>query len=115
MSIDIQDDYITNTGFALGNWVREVRQYWKEDRLTGKQIYLLENIGISKNGELQDWESVYCYAKNYYMDYGVLPQGKSFRTSEGIILGAWIERQKTFGYMLTDEQKTKLSVIGIEV
>ena len=115
ISIDISADYMMENGYSLGKWIKEVREYWQEDKLTHKQQYLLENIGLSKDEQIQNWESVYCSAKNYYYKYGTLPESISYYTDDGILLGAWIEKQKRFGYMLSDEQRRKLKEIGIKV
>ncbi len=113
--IDIDKTYVSSDGFLLGEWIGKVRTLWIDNLLSKKQIYQLEQVGLSKREESQDWESIYRYAKNYYMDYSVLPLGRSYRTNDGVILGAWLDRQRRFGYLLLDEQKKKLREIGIDV
>lgn len=113
--MNIEETYITGSGYELGKWVTDIRKYWQNGQLSSKQEYLLENTGLAITGEIQNWESVYCCAKNYYMKYGTLPGNITYHTNEGIMLGAWIEKQRSFGYMLSDDQKEKLSEIGIEV
>ena len=115
IGIDVREDYVTDNGYKLGDWVKTVRKKRREGKLSHKQQYLLENIGLSQNGQMQNWESVYCYARNYYLDNGVLPEDIGYHTEEGVILGAWIDKQKRFGYLLTEEQQEKLRTIGIVV
>lgn len=115
VGIDIDKEYVSGDGFLLGEWISKVRTLWIDDLLSQKQIYQLEQVGLSKREESQNWESIYRYAKNYYMDYSVLPFGRSYRTSDGVILGAWLDRQRRLGYLLSDEQKEKLREIGINV
>lgn len=114
VGIDIEKDFQSSDGYMLGEWISEVRRLWNENLLTKKQIYQLEQIGLSKREETQDWESIYRYARNYYMDHSVLPTGRSYRTEDGVILGAWLDRQRRFGYLLTEEQKEKLREISID-
>lgn len=113
VSADINIDFICDDGFALGRWINDIRKHWKSNELTEKQKYLLESIGVSGDGNAQNWETMYCIAKNYYLTYGTLPDDITYLTHEGVVLGAWIYRQKRFGYLLREEQKEKLKVIGI--
>lgn len=115
VGLDIEADRKLSDGFEIGKWMQAVREYWQNGLLTQKQEYQLEQIGMSIDESMQSWESVYRYARNYYMDNAVLPNGRSYRTDDGVILGAWIDRQKRFGFMLADEQKEKLKAIGIDV
>lgn len=113
VSADINVDYISDDGFALGRWIRDIRKHWENNELTEKQKYLLETVGVSRDGNNQNWETMYCIAKNYYLSYGTLPEDITYITPEGVVLGAWIDRQKRFGYLLREEQKEKLNLIGI--
>lgn len=106
-------DYISDDGFALGRWIYDIRKHWENNELTEKQKYLLETVGVSRDGNNQNWETMYCIAKNYYLSYGTLPDDITYITPEGIVLGAWIDKQKRFGYLLRKEQKEKLELIGI--
>ena len=115
VGLDLEPDYISPDGFELGKWIIEIRKLWLEGSLTKKQEYQVEQIGLAMKETTQDWESVFRYARNYYLDNTVLPTGKYYRTDEGVILGAWIDRQKRFGILLSDEQKEKLKEIGIDV
>lgn len=113
VSADINMDYISDDGFALGRWIHDIRKHWENNELTEKQKYLLETVGVSRDGNNQNWETMYCIAKNYYLSYGTLPEDITYITPEGVVLGAWIDRQKRFGYLLREEQKEKLNLIGI--
>lgn len=113
--LDISDDLVLADGFELGQWVSQIREMWKDDVLETKYILKLEAIGFASTSEIQNWESMYWYAKDYYIENGDMHIGRNFKTKDGILLGAWIQRQKQFHFLLSDYQKEKLLCIGIEV
>ena len=110
---DISISYISPNGFNLGKWLDSVRKLWIDGYLTSKQVAMLQKVGISQKSELQTWETLYFYAKEYYMKHESVDIPRSYRTVDGIMLGAWIERQKKELFMLSKRQRDKLKKIGI--
>ena len=90
-------------GFEIGNWLRNQRQAYKENRMSKKRIILFKKIGMrfeTKNIE-EEWNKKYKLAKAYYEHYGDLEIPIKFKTingydydENGISLGMWISTQK---------------------
>lgn len=113
--IDVSDHLVLGNGFELGQWVMQIRSMWQDNLLDTSYILKLEGLGLSPIQEYQSWESMYWYAKDYYIEYGNKAIERNYKTQDGILLGAWIHRQKQYAFLLTKEQKEKLKDIGIEV
>lgn len=110
---DVASDYVTVDGFELGKWLVEVRNQWRAGKLTQKQLSMLQRAGIAQSVKEQTWESLYFYAREYFNEHGNIDIPRSYRTVDGVMLGAWLERQKKRLELLTDEQSRKLAFIGI--
>ena len=90
-------------GFEIGNWLRNQRQAYKENRMSKKRIILFKKIGMrfeTKNIK-EEWNKKYKLAKVYYEHYGNLEIPIKFKTingydydENGIALGMWISTQK---------------------
>lgn len=74
---------------------------------------MLQRAGIAQSVKEQTWESLYFYAREYFNEHGNIDIPRSYRTVDGVMLGAWLERQKKRLELLTDEQSRKLAFIGI--
>lgn len=110
---DISDEYVTDDGFELGKWLSKVRQLWEQGELNSKQVLMLHKVGLSSKQEKQAWETLYFYAKDYYIEHGNTDISRTYRTVDGLMLGAWIERQKINYAHLSVDQRQKLSDIGV--
>lgn len=112
--LDIPEDMVTLDGFPLGRWLKEVREGMKCDLFDEKKKAMLEALGISCEEKNQSWESMYLKAADYYSRTGKLAMKAGFCTEDGVMLGAWIDRQKRYFVALSMEQQDKLRKLGIE-
>lgn len=112
-NMDVDDDYLTPDRFPLGEFVSEVRTANSEGRLNEAQEEKLRSIGFAFDKQEQAWESMYYLAKDYIKkNNGMLPEITE-RTSDNILIGAWIRQQIfTFRNLSTYKQQL-LREIGI--
>ena len=95
--LSVPKNYKGSNGTNLNTWLSNQRSkyYHRGDgTLTAEQIERLEAIGMLWQVHLSKWEEMYLIAKNYFDNYGTLTTPERFITSEGIKLGAWLERQR---------------------
>lgn len=74
-SLNVPAGYKTESGFALGAWLRNLRRAYheKSGTLTSTQITRLETIGmVWEAGHEAHWAEAYAAAKNYYLHQGNL-------------------------------------------
>ena len=107
--IDFDDEYCAADGFE------NVRLLWKDGSLQTSYIDKLIRIGIAKAPSQQAWEMMYFYARNYYEIYGNMNMPRTYRTVDGIMLGAWIDRQKHIWQTLSEFQQKKLKNIRVNI
>lgn len=111
--LNIQDDKVTSNGFPLGRWLKEVRIGLKHNAFDAKKVAMLEALGISCDKKYQSWESMYLKAVDYYARTGNVNMQVGYCTEDGVLLGAWVDRQSRYYEMLKKEQKEKLNKLGI--
>ena len=111
--LDIPEEMVTSDGFPLGGWLKEVREGLKCGRFDDKKKAMLDALGISCLEENQSWESMYLKAVDYYTRVGKLPEKTGYCTEEGVMLGAWLDRQKRYYVALNNEQQDKLRRLGV--
>lgn len=95
--LSVPKNYKGSNGTNLNTWLSNQRSkyYHRGDgTLTAEQIERLEAIGMLWQVHLSKWEEMYLIAKDYFDNYGTLTTPERFITSEGIKLGAWLERQR---------------------
>ncbi len=95
--LSVPKDYKGHNGTNLNKWLSNQRSkyfHWGEGTLTTDQIERLESIGMRWHYHLSKWDEMYLIAKDYFDNYGTLATPERFITSEGIKLGAWLERQR---------------------
>ena len=114
--------YITEDGYALGNWLNIQRKAYagKTDKpLTMEQIKKLEQIGIVWASRLDMvWNLYYAAAKQYYEEHGDLKIPNEYVTDNDLKLGIWIQRMRSAkaeerSGVLTVEREVKLTEIGM--
>ncbi len=112
-------NYVTPDGFKLGVWLSKCREKYVKGTLSKERISKLEEIGMVWNKSRgNDWEECYERAQSYYQEYGTLSIPGDY-VADGIWLGKWVNEQRQIlagnreGKTLTDEQKEKLSSIGL--
>ncbi len=92
-NMDVDDDYLTPDKFPLGEFASEVRTANSEGKLNEAQEEKLRSIGFAFDKQEQAWESMYYLAKDYIKkNNGTLPDITE-RTSDNILIGAWIRQQ----------------------
>ena len=62
----------------------------------------------------QSWESMYLKAVDYYARTGNMNVPVGYCTEDGVLLGAWVDRQRRYYVTLQKEQKEKLKKLGIQ-
>jgi len=112
--VDILEDTMSSDGFPIGKWLKDVRQALKYDKLDEKRKIMVESLGISFDEKMQAWELMYVKALDYYVRNNVLDVKIDYCTEDGVMLGAWIDRQKKYYVTLNEIQKEKLKKIGID-
>ena len=114
-NLDVEDDYITGDRFPLGEFVRIIRQEYKDDKLEPDQIRRLRDIGLAMDKGDQAWESMYSLAKNYVETHeGRLPKPME-RTADDVLIGAWVRKQRATFFKMSDEKRGRLEMIGVGV
>ncbi len=111
--LNIPDDEITSNGFPLGEWLKEVRTGLKQNAFDARKVVILEALGISCDKKYQSWESMYLKAVDYYARNGNIDIPVGYCMEDGVLLGAWIDRQRRCYEALQKGQKEKLNKLGI--
>lgn len=111
--VNIKASYLSQNGFPLGAWLIDVRNKWREGKLTSDQTEKLELLGISIYVDIQSWEMMYYHAEKVIAKNGINRISLHEKTEDGIMIGAWLDRQRRIYRTLTTEQQTKLNKIGI--
>lgn len=111
--LNIPDDKVTSNGFPLGKWLKEVRTGLKQNAFDTKKVVMLEALGISCEKKYQSWESMYLKAIDYYARTGDVNISVGYCTEDGVLLGAWVDRQRRCYATLPKEQREKLNKLGI--
>lgn len=113
MNLNIPDGYVYSDGFELARFATDLRQMYKNKELTEEQIDRLTDIGFAFDENDQNWESLYKLVADYIKDNGK-PPARNYKTSDGIMIGAWHYRQKQIFYQLSGVKKEKLLALGRE-
>lgn len=118
-NLAVPPDYVTD-GFALGNWIREIRRKYRSGLLDKARIMELDDLGMIWTGcirrSFEDW---YRDAADYYHEHGDLLIPTSYLTKDGYRLGQWISAQRekyagNNGRTYTDTEKIgMLTEIGM--
>ena len=112
-------DYKTPSGFALGAWIRALRQARKGEfnrkPPTPEQIKRLDEIGMYwGNCNDNQWMQGYEAAERYFKTHGDLDVPAMYKTSDGIPLGKWIARQR-YIYLYPEKNRKSLSQDRIDL
>ncbi len=110
---NVPEEQVLPDGFPLGRWLKEVRTGLKNNTFQAKQKTMLEALGISCEKKYQSWESMYLKAMDYYARTGDMNISVGYCTEDGVLLGAWVDRQRRCYATLQKEQREKLSKLGI--
>ncbi len=112
-NLDVPESYVTAERFPLGEFVKDVRGCYQENRLTGEQEKRLAEIGLSLDETQQTWESMFLLARDYVMLHDGKIPGPTERTADNILLGAWVRKQRFTYHNLRRDQQDCLRRIGI--
>ena len=113
--LQVPSQYKDDTGFALGNWIRNTRARYRNGGLTQDQIEKLEALDIVWNMVDSRWERCYAEAAAYYEQHGNLAFPKHYVTESGLRLGPWLENQRA-SYLkgeLPEDKIQRLEAIGM--
>ena len=113
--LQVPTGYKDDTGFALGNWIRNTRARYRNGGLTQDQIEKLEALDIVWNMVDSRWERCYAEAAAYYEQHGNLAFPKHYVTESGLRLGPWLENQRA-SYLkgeLPEDKIQRLEAIGM--
>lgn len=122
-NLEVPTKYKTESGYSLGYWLHTQRKVRRGEQfgILGKdRISKLDSIGMvwESNKDLS-WKRYYAAAKEYFNEYGDLKVAASYKTKNGVKLGAWISNLRTYrkngaqSYFLTDERVAALDKIGM--
>ena len=115
--LNVSQDYVCDDGYTLNNWIAAQRKAYKNGKLTGERIDLLNCIGMVWNQNDSKWDNGYRYAANYCKRGGGLPIPQTFVTTDGYPLGEWVRSQKRryrSGRLESDKVR-KLAEIGVRL
>lgn len=114
VNMDVPEGYITPDGYALWNWVEKTRKRWREGTLAEYQIERLARIGFAKYREQQNWEYMYHLVMEYREKHGGKTLPVNYCTEDGVLLGAWLSRQKRFANFLDESKKQRIAELDVE-
>ena len=115
--LNVSQDYICDDGYTLNNWIAAQRKAYKNGKLSGERIDLLNGIGMVWNQNDSKWDNGYRYALSYCKRGGGLPIPQTFVTTDGYPLGEWVRSQKRryrSGRLESDKVR-KLAEIGVRL
>ena len=109
--------YMTESGIALGKWIRRQRDFYEQGRITEEHISMLRDIGFTLE-KIDPWEEKFLLAKAYFEEHGDLNVPHDYIV-KGVWLHKWLNEQKliTEGKRKkqhTPEQLAKLEAIGLK-
>ncbi len=120
-NLNIPVAYTTDTGLALGRWIR--RQKDNEKKLSSAKREKLLALGLAFE-KTDGWEEKFGLLKTYYEEHGDLKMPANFVVN-GVWLSRWFSEQKALlngkttgrsgkNKALTEEQKEKLNSLGVK-
>lgn len=119
--LEVPIKYETPSGFGLGVWLGAQRAAHKAGELPQEQVERLDALGMDwTNRNDRKWMSLYDVAAAYYHEHGNLNVPSEYVTSDGVLLGKWVARQR-YAYLnpdrssarVTPERKALLDKLGM--
>lgn len=66
----VVNNYITESGYNLGNWIYNQRRFYKRNNLSQEKIDMLNSIGMIWDTFENNWKIMYSQAAKVFNDYG---------------------------------------------
>ncbi|MCR5825931.1 MAG: Helicase associated domain protein, partial [Oscillospiraceae bacterium] len=121
--LNVPRRYKTADGYALGSWLQTQRKVYAGEQygnLSEERIAKLNAIGMRWGSYLDDaWTRYYQAAKAYYEAHGDLRVNVNETTEDGLALGSWLARLRTYkksgirSTYLTPERIAALEQLGM--
>lgn len=112
---NINKEYITENGIALGNWVSFQRANKVRGILDDKRIARLESIPTwSWNALDKIWDESFTEMQTYFKQYGNAKIPQKYISPNGLRLGIWVSRQRQYylNKQLSKERIAKLEALN---
>ena len=112
----VPNNYKTKNNISLGSWIGKQRKDYRENKISDKEVNLLNQIGMVWSLSDYEWMKNYRLATDYYNRNGNLVMPKDYKTKEGVSLGRWIERQRKLfqDKKLSGKEVDLLNSVGME-
>lgn len=106
--------HIADSGFKLGTWVSNQRQFFKRDQLSMERKRRLEALGLIWNPYDEAWKAAFSELTAYHQEHGNCAPPISFITDIGFKLGGWARTQRSAykNNKLSEDRKKRLEALG---
>lgn len=110
----VAQQYVTDTGFALGTWSDKQRQDLRNNTLSLERKKKLEEISFIWDPHGEAWKQGFNELSSYFQEYGHCLVRRSQVTKSGYDLDKWVQRQRLDfrKNRLPSERKQKLDELG---
>jgi superfamily II DNA or RNA helicase len=111
----VHSKYKTETGFYLGSWVSNQRNYFAQGQLNEKKLLLLNDLGFNWNTFESQWDDWVDSLTLYQQKYGNCDVPQSYKTKHDQKLGSWVKKTKRdyFDGKLSQTRIDQLSKVGV--
>ena len=123
-SIDMPSGYKTENGLSLGGWIVDLRANYRAGGrsayLTKERIRALDALGMIWSKTDRIWETNCRALAQYREAHGNVELPRSYRTEDGLALGAWLYNIKAGcragkSAVLTQVQREQLEALGVDL
>jgi len=104
--LEVPIKYETPSGFGLGVWLGAQRAAHKAGELPQERLDALGMDWTNRND--RKWMSLYDVAAAYYHEHGNLNVPSEYVTSDGVLLGKWVARQR-YAYLNPDRSSARVT------
>jgi len=109
---NVSISYVTKEGVRLGEWVD--RQRTNQDRMSTTRIRMLNSISFDWGPTVNEWESKFMQLRLYESMNGNTRVPRSYVTTEGVKLGAWVNIQRNRREQIPTTQINMLNSISFD-